>query len=76
MQLVYRNAEIQSEMTVVAVPSSQVEFEGKSPILQVLSNSATCMQAEKRLFLDIKCLHVLLNNPQVPEKRQTITCFC
>ena len=72
LQLVYRNAKIQSEMTVVAVHSRLVQFEGKSHILQVLSNSVTCMRAEKRLFLDIKCLHVLLNNPQVPEKRQTI----
>ena len=31
-----------------------------------------CMEAEKRLSLAIKFLHVLLNDPQVPYKRQAI----
>ena len=71
MQLVYSNPKIESEMTIAAVHSSQMQFE-KSRILQVLSDSAMFMEAEKRLSLAIKFLHVLLNDPQVLDKCQAI----
>ena len=63
MQLVYSAAGIESEITAATVHSSQMQFEGRSQSLQVLSDFTTCLGAEKRLSLAIKCLHVLLNDP-------------